>query len=714
MTRRAWVGLALLLGALFAFTTPVQAQTSGPFILSSVTCTPGYPVANKGSIGVQINGTGTWTAEFQGSIDGVRYDAITATDRSDTTPALLTEVTAQGSWTGNVGGLNSFRVCLTAYTSGQPAIWMGNSDSGGAGGGGAGGAVPSAVSVTDLEDGGGDSVGDVANDSIRVTIAADAVGIGGGIQYTEADIDATIVGTAMMMEGAGNTLVAAQGTAANGLEVDVTRVTGTVTVGATDLDVQSGGADILSTTAFNTTHNDAFGTAGSSDSQVRSIQGIASGVAVTVSATNLDVQSGGLDLLPGLAQNAATSGQPGALIFGAVTTAAPSYTNAQSSALSLTEAGLLRVAVEAGGGTGGTSQADGATYTAGSTAGTPIMGFYEASPSTCTTGDTCAAGLTTNRELKVSVTSGVASGLTDGAAFVANTTVGQGLFGVYESAPTTLTDNDYGMAGLTATRAVRTQNEIAGAAISGSNPSYTYIVSNGSTTPITIPESQTQNYHTAAGTDTIELFGMAIPSASGAVGVDSNNPFPVITTSASVITAVGNAAHDSPATGNPLTMGVTALAYGADPTAVTAGDVTRAHANRDGVLFVLGGHPNIQTYEFQVQDADGAQTDLAMATCGTGCKVVVTEADVTCDPDTSDDTSMRMGFGTANVPSGAHTGTAGVVLAWDGIPQGGGRIRGDGSGIIGVGADGEDLRLTIADPVGGSCNVLVSYFTIES
>lgn len=64
---------------------------------------------------------------------------------------------------------------------------------------------------------------------------------GGGTQYTEGDTDATITGTAMLMEGATNTLVPAQGTATDGLLVnlgsnnDVT-VTGTVTanLGATD------------------------------------------------------------------------------------------------------------------------------------------------------------------------------------------------------------------------------------------------------------------------------------------------------------------------------------------------------------------------------------------------------------------------------------------------------------------------------------------------
>lgn len=44
---------------------------------------------------------------------------------------------------------------------------------------------------------------------------------GGGTQYTEGDTDATITGTAMLMEGAANALVVAQGTAADGLLVNL-------------------------------------------------------------------------------------------------------------------------------------------------------------------------------------------------------------------------------------------------------------------------------------------------------------------------------------------------------------------------------------------------------------------------------------------------------------------------------------------------------------
>lgn len=50
---------------------------------------------------------------------------------------------------------------------------------------------------------------------------AQITSFGGGTQYTEADTDASITGTAMMMEGATNTLVPAQGTVADGLLVNL-------------------------------------------------------------------------------------------------------------------------------------------------------------------------------------------------------------------------------------------------------------------------------------------------------------------------------------------------------------------------------------------------------------------------------------------------------------------------------------------------------------
>jgi len=53
--------------------------------------------------------------------------------------------------------------------------------------------------------------------------------------------------------------------------------------------------------------------------------------------------------------------------MGAVTTAAPSYTTAQTSPLSLDTAGNLRVNVVTGGGSGGTAAADKSAFTYGTT-----------------------------------------------------------------------------------------------------------------------------------------------------------------------------------------------------------------------------------------------------------------------------------------------------------------------------------------------------------
>ena len=108
-----------------------------------------------------------------------------------------------------------------------------------------------------------------------------------------------------------------------------------------------------------------------------------------------------------------------------------------------------------------------------------------------------------------------------------------------------------------------------GAPLSAANPLYTCIASFGGSQCITIPASQTQNFDTDGGTDVTEIVGIALPDPSGAVAVDGNHPLPVITTASSFISAVGN---------------VTAIAHGTNPTAVAAGVVTPALANRARVL----------------------------------------------------------------------------------------------------------------------------------
>lgn len=178
---------------------------------------------------------------------------------------------------------------------------------------------------------------------------------------------------------------------------------------------------------------------------------------------------------------------------------------------------------------------------------------------------------------------------------------------------------------------------------------------------------------------------------------------------------VGNVGHSDPDTGNPIKIGHKALAHGANPTAVAAADRSDSYANRHGVPWVIGGHPNVVTRMARVLDADGAQTDTALVTIGGGVKVVVTRMSVLASNANTVDVAFRAGFAAATLPAlPGTTGTDDFLIAHPNIAPGSGVVEGNGSGILGVGADGEDLRYTCDDPVSGELWILVSYYTIES
>jgi hypothetical protein len=171
----------------------------------------------------------------------------------------------------------------------------------------------------------------------------------------------------------------------------------------------------------------------------------------------------------------------------------------------------------------------------------------------------------------------------------------------------------------------------------------------------------------------------------------------------------GDTAHDVVDAGEPIKIGAKAIDMGATPTAVAANDRTNLFATRGGQLFTIGGHPNILSQNLQITDADGAQTNTAIVTVAAGTAIVVTQISVNADNANSVNVSARIGFGTASTPA---ADAAGVVFFHPGIPAGGGQGIGVGSGIIGVGATNEDLRITCEDPVGGSISVQVTYYTV--
>lgn len=206
---------------------------------------------------------------------------------------------------------------------------------------------------------------------------------------------------------------------------------------------------------------------------------------------------------------------------------------------------------------------------------------------------------------------------------------------------------------------------------------------------------------------TIVVTANASPNTSGVV---LNIPLPAGTNAIGTVTAsntAGDIAHDGVDSGNPVKIGARAIAHGTNPTAVAAADRTDWLANRAGVPFVMGGHPNIVTVRLQFT---AVQTNVAVVTVAGGLKIVVTGFQVTVDNTTTVFPSILLGFGATTTPT-----TTGVIGAHGGVPAGGGFGRGDGSGILGIGADGEDLRITTSGTVtGNGVELVVTYYTIES
>jgi hypothetical protein len=155
-------------------------------------------------------------------------------------------------------------------------------------------------------------------------------------------------------------------------------------------------------------------------------------------------------------------------------------------------------------------------------------------------------------------------------------------------------------------------------------------------------------------------------------------------------------------------IGALAVAHGANPTAITAGNFGSLLCNRAGILWHIGGHPNLITFS---QNYTGAQTDAAVITIATGSIIVVTHCSVVCHAANTVNVSARVGFGTANVPA---YGNAGLILTHPGIAPGSGFSTGSGAGIMGVGTDDQDVRITASVPTGGSFDLLVKYFTIST
>lgn len=220
-----WAAGALLL--LVAVTASAQSTAQ----LTGTTLTHDVYVRGSGQAAITISGTFTGTITFKVKHQG--QAPVVVDCFSPGSPSTAVNVTTgPGSWSCPVGSYTWLELQFSSYTSGTAFVVADTSTSGGTtvGGAGGGGAFDGVL----VDAAGGDPITDAVNDALRVNIVA---GSSAGTEYTEGDVDATISGSALLVEGAGNTLVAVQGTVADGLLVnlggnnDVT-VTGTVTANA--------------------------------------------------------------------------------------------------------------------------------------------------------------------------------------------------------------------------------------------------------------------------------------------------------------------------------------------------------------------------------------------------------------------------------------------------------------------------------------------------
>lgn len=217
--------------------------------------------------------------------------------------------------------------------------------------------------------------------------------------------------------------------------------------------------------------------------------------------------------------------------------------------------------------------------------------------------------------------------------------------------------------------------------------------------------------HPAIGQD-----GASIPTSVVMIGaVDGSDSRSLVAGPNGSLKTDGSVDHDAIDAGSPVKIGAKAIAHGTNPTQVAAADRTNLYANRHGILWTIGGHPNLQSAEYITTAAQTNDNVLPLISSGT--RYVITGVTVAASAANSVNTSVRLGFGSAAVPtqgaSGADAVTK-VILSHPNIAAGSGLSKGHAGGIVGIGGDAEELYITCSVPTGGSLVVQVDYYTIES
>ena len=318
-------------GTIWTFLGPTTLQSAATANGNGTAMTVAGLSSSIFSVNCSVSCSGGTTINFEGSADGTNYSFLPAVQVSSATIANSIANQASGSvtlWQVPIGAIQSIRARISGYSAGTITVT----------------ATASAAPYDPK----------VLNSNLFLAATAADGNSGNKSASTQRIVIATdqpALTNALLVNGSGVTQ-----------PVSGTFFQATQPVSAASLPLPTG--------ASTAAKQPALGTAGTASSDVISVQGIASmtalkvdGSAVTqpVSGTFFQATqpvsgtvtanigtSGSLALdasVTGLqvSQGSTTSGQKSELAAGAVTTAAPSYTTAQTSPLSLTTAGALRV-----------------------------------------------------------------------------------------------------------------------------------------------------------------------------------------------------------------------------------------------------------------------------------------------------------------------------------------------------------------------------------
>jgi hypothetical protein len=315
------------------------------------------------------------------------------------------------------------------------------------------------------------------------------------------------------------------------------------------------------------------------DADTSALAGAVAGTEVQVDVVTLPALPAGANAIGTVtavgaaAEDAAASGNP-VLVGGRYDSSARTLETGDVGAIALNASGQVLVEIAAGAGSGGTAAADDADFTAGATSGTPVMGVYESTPTSVTDGDMGVIGITAERAMKVAIASGGIAGIAEDSASAGGE---EGIMVLAVRRDTAAvgsgTDGDFSTLNVNATGRLYTSTTVDAALPAGTN-------NIGDVDVLTLP-----NVTLAAGTNTNEV--------------------------------VGDAAHGAAVAGNPLLTGLEGRSTA--PTAVDDGDVVRALATLLGKQVVLpyALPANTETYASAAAVTDTADDEVFAAVAST-------------------------------------------------------------------------------------------------